>query len=276
MYCIIFCNLEIFFFHTKCMTSTKSMLIYLDWEKTTNKFPRIVHQTWKSKELPDNFQKWRQKCVSMHPRWEFLIWTDEDNREFIKNHYPWFLHVYDGYDRNIKRVDAVRYFYLYHFGGVYMDMDFTCLQTLDKIIQGDVPIFGYQLRDKSSIANAFMASPPRHPFLAYVISQLEKHSNKRHVLDATGPTFLTKRIQEYGIDHVNIFEMPVIYTHEWNDPYPCTEDKLDECMNRFPSAVTTTFWTNTWKEDSHWPSLAVVIFVCAGALFWKFIGNCKK
>ena len=51
----------------------------------------------------------------MHPSWEYKLWTDEDNRNLIKDHYPWFLKTYDEYDVNIKRVDAVRYFYLYHY-----------------------------------------------------------------------------------------------------------------------------------------------------------------
>ena len=38
--------------------------------------------------------------------------------------------IYDNYDVNIKRVDAVRYFYLYHFGGLYVDLDFECIKNI--------------------------------------------------------------------------------------------------------------------------------------------------
>ena len=44
----------------------------------------------------------------------------------------WARGSYDGYDIHIKRVDAVRYFYLYHYGGVYLDLDQLCLRELEK------------------------------------------------------------------------------------------------------------------------------------------------
>ena len=39
--------------------------------------------------------------------------------------------MYDAYSLNIKRVDAIRYFLLFHYGGVYMDADFACVRSLD-------------------------------------------------------------------------------------------------------------------------------------------------
>ena len=67
----------------------------------------------------------------MLPRnWSMWLWTDEDNRELIARDFPSFLPLYDGYDVKIKRIDAVRYFYLYKYGGVYMDLDVMCLHPL--------------------------------------------------------------------------------------------------------------------------------------------------
>lgn len=47
-----------------------------------------------------------------------LLHTDADNRAFIAREFPEYLGLYDGYDTHIKRVDAVRYFLLYRYGGV--------------------------------------------------------------------------------------------------------------------------------------------------------------
>jgi mannosyltransferase OCH1-like enzyme len=44
----------------------------------------------------------------MHPTWEYKLWTDVDNRELVRRHYPWFLEMYDGFPQNIMRADAVR------------------------------------------------------------------------------------------------------------------------------------------------------------------------
>jgi len=37
------------------------------------------------------------------------LWTDDDNRDLVVSHYPWFLHVYDNLLlQPVMRADAVR------------------------------------------------------------------------------------------------------------------------------------------------------------------------
>lgn len=47
------------------------------------------------------------------------------SREVLANivRYPWFLETFDGYPYPIQRADAIRYFVLHHFGGIYIDLD---------------------------------------------------------------------------------------------------------------------------------------------------------
>jgi len=51
------------------------------------------------------------------------LWTDVKSREFIATEYPWFLTTFDNYSQPIQRADAIRYFVLAHFGGIYIDLD---------------------------------------------------------------------------------------------------------------------------------------------------------
>jgi mannosyltransferase OCH1-like enzyme len=48
------------------------------------------------------------------------IWTENSSSEFIKEHYPWFVKACEGYKFPVQRVDAVRYFLLRYFGGIYL------------------------------------------------------------------------------------------------------------------------------------------------------------
>ena len=54
--------------------------------------------------------------------------------QFLEAYYPWFLPVYRSYEIPVNRNDAVRYFYLYHFGGVYLDFDVGCLKSLEPLL----------------------------------------------------------------------------------------------------------------------------------------------
>lgn len=51
------------------------------------------------------------------------LWSEKSSRDFIETHYPWFLRTYDRYRFPVQRVDAVRYFILMHYGGIYLDLD---------------------------------------------------------------------------------------------------------------------------------------------------------
>ncbi len=215
------------------------------------KIPHIIHQTWKNRDPPSDFKNWSGQCKKLHPTWKFILWTDEDNRNFIKNNYPNFLSTYDNYDKKIKRIDAVRYFYLYHYGGVYMDLDFTCLKNMEQLLDTRKAVFGFQLKNpakKGAIANAFMAAPPGHPLFRKLINRLHENGN-RHVLSATGPNFLTDVIKKYKGGDIMVHKMPLIYTHEWNDRGPCRS--IAECKSRHPDAYTATFWAGTWLKNKN-------------------------
>ena len=81
-------------------------------------FPEIVFQTWKSRCLPPHFRAWRASWRRHHPRHRHILWTDEQNRRFVRTHYPHILDTYDSYEVNIERVDAVRFMFLHKHGGL--------------------------------------------------------------------------------------------------------------------------------------------------------------
>lgn len=70
------------------------------------------------RQLPNMSAAFRASCARLHPRFTFRLWANDDARDFLEEHYAWFLPYYDAFDQPIKRADAVRYFLLFHFGGV--------------------------------------------------------------------------------------------------------------------------------------------------------------
>ena len=67
------------------------------------------------------------------------MWTDAKSRELIATEYPWFLNTFDNYSQPIQRADAIRYFVLNHFGGIYIDLD-------DVSVQEQLACFLFHLR----------------------------------------------------------------------------------------------------------------------------------
>jgi hypothetical protein len=79
--------------------------------------PKIFHQSWSSNELPKKFAGWSETCRERHPDWEWVLWTDDDNRELVRRFVPGMLEAYDSLRGPIFRADIVRNAYMYLFGG---------------------------------------------------------------------------------------------------------------------------------------------------------------
>lgn len=170
-------------------------------EKTNgNVIPHIIFQTWKTRtRLPDNYAYWSQSFRDQNPGYQYVLWDDADNRDFIAQDFPWFLGIYDSYPAEIFRADIVRFFFLFRFGGVYSDLDTQCLRPLDQVLAGKHVVLGrmsWTEEFTQAIPNAMMASRPGELFWLLAITiAIERHadlgsqSNQSAVLpeDFTGP-----------------------------------------------------------------------------------------
>ncbi|KAL4076086.1 glycosyltransferase family 32 protein [Scleroderma citrinum] len=167
------------------------------------RIPRILHQTWKSETLPPRWKGVSQACRDMMPDYEYMLWTDASSREFIADHYPWFLDTFDNYKFTIQRADAIRYFVLHHYGGIYLDLDIGCLRPLDPllvypvILPKTIPV---------GISNDLMFAQQGHPFLAQTIHNLVTFDhdwvlNYPTVMFSTGPMFLSMQYSLYTSSH---------------------------------------------------------------------------
>ncbi|MFF2847398.1 glycosyltransferase [Streptomyces sp. NPDC058001] len=174
---------------------------------TQRSVPELIHQTWVDAEAPARWQNWVDSWKRCHPGWEYRLWTDVESRSFLKEHYPWFLPVYDGYPDPLMRADAIRYFLLDHFGGVYVDLDVECLRPVGELLTGRRLVLGCEpslhtrlplARQRAMgriVGNAFIASTPGHPFWAHVQRELVGTHLLPNALDASGPFFLTRALE---------------------------------------------------------------------------------
>jgi mannosyltransferase OCH1-like enzyme len=154
--------------------------------------PRVIHRTYKTADIPPKWLKSYENCQILHPNYTHYFWTDESSRELIKTDFEWFLPTYDSYPFTIQRVDAARYFFLWKFGGVYIDMDVSCRSSLDPLLNHSAWLprtWPY------GISNDVMASVPSHPLMVKAALSLYDHNSNYGskyitVFFTTGPMFL--------------------------------------------------------------------------------------
>jgi len=226
--------------------------------------PRIIHQTWKSEEIPPAFKIFQHSWQSNHPLWLHMLWTDEMNREFIESNYPHFLSIYDGYATNIQRVDAARYFILYHYGGVYVDLDFLCLRNIEPILEGESCVLGREPdehckihKKKIIVSNAFIASTPRHDFISALCGEVSNpiraaYSRNDRILESTGPFMLTRSYERFDLK-----QQVKLLPH--NILYPLNKSELgklsatDQVTSKFSEKLENAYaihyyWGSWWKR----------------------------
>lgn len=192
------------------------------WQQTAEdiarqQIPRIIHQTWKTAELPEtgDWRKAAKLCHKLHPEsagWQHILWTDESARNFIKQFYPGVLSVYDAFPIPIQRVDAMRYYILHHFGGIYIDLDIGCSRPMDSLLH--LPAF-LPITKPIGISNDLIGAKKGHPFMNLLGDQVLLQNSKTHkktrwqrwiywigstyitVFFSTGPMFVNIQLSEY-------------------------------------------------------------------------------
>src|SRR5262245_1687646 len=228
-----------------------------------NAIPLIIHQTWKNTDIPAEWQHYQASWWQHHPQWTYRLWTDEDNRRFIHTHYAWFLPTYDAYPEAIMRVDAVRYFLLHHYGGMYVDLDFECIQPLTPLLSHAALVLGVEPPEHTDmtlareraldriVCNALMASQPQHPFWEHVFTLLMQCRDAPGPLDAAGPFFLTRAYESYGEkQQVKLLPSTLIYPVTKTD---CWAGKLESPSFRQQAtqyAYALHHWSGTWYTQA--------------------------
>jgi len=171
--------------------------------RPVEKIPRIIHQTWKTEKLPLRWKEVREACEAMMSDYQYMLWTDASSREFIAREYPWFLETFDSYPYNIQRADAIRYFVLHKYGGVYMDLDIGCRRRLDSLLRFEVIV---PKTIPVGVSNDLMFSVPQHPYMESLIHSLKsfQHNYLTHyatVMFSTGPMFVSAMYRQFVNGH---------------------------------------------------------------------------
>jgi mannosyltransferase OCH1-like enzyme len=221
--------------------------------------PKLIHQTWKDERVPPSMRAFAESWKINHPGWEYHLWTDTQNREFIRTHFPDFLTRYDSYPYHIQRVDAVRYFQLYTLGGLYVDLDFKCIRSLAQLLSEYECLFGLEPDEHCKnhgreriICNALMATVPKHALFKAIIDELatcDPPYNDRNnaVLETTGPFMLTRVYNRCRPEDVTLLPSQLLYPLSLSEVERTFQNGWGEAEHmKLRNAYAVHYFAGTW------------------------------
>jgi mannosyltransferase OCH1-like enzyme len=233
-------------------------------------FPKRIFQTWKNKSPPKKMAYWAETWRLHNPDYEYVLWDDADNRRLVSEKFPWFLQTYDGYDVEIKRADAIRYMFLYTYGGIYADLDFECLKPFDSLLE---EYSGYDIilgrmesssgpsakwHSSNNIPNAIMISKPGCSFWIRVLQRMVMKAavsgGQGRPEVETGPIVLKEVYSFAWTDSIKVLPSSVLYPISWATDEEerlvalnSDEHSLTQAMKiKYPSAYAVTYWAHSW------------------------------
>ena len=98
--------------------------------------PKIIHQTWKTEELPPIMKYIYAENVKLlkSKGYEFKLWSDKEITDLINSYYPDFFEIYSFARTGVQRGDISRIIILYHYGGIYIDLDVLVMRDFAELL----------------------------------------------------------------------------------------------------------------------------------------------
>ena len=164
--------------------------------------PKLIHQTFQTKNLPPDFEHNVENLIALNPGWVHKIYDDADIVRFIDEHYDitiknYYFKINPRY--GAARADFFRYLLLYKFGGVYLDIKSTISKPLDSILKPGDQYLLTQWENKAGDnregwgKSTYLGDIPGGEFQQW------------HIVAAAGHPFLKSVIERIlnNIDHYN-------------------------------------------------------------------------
>lgn len=225
---------------------------------TTQSIPKIMHFIWLGGDLPIQYQyiisRWKEKT-----NFDVLLWNDITSEKFMQNKtlYRMFKE-----SKNFGiRSDCLRYEILKHFGGVYIDTDFICLDENFGALHDHTQFYGGLLLEKlTQVGNGIIGTIPNHPIIN---SCIDLADDKRYTseiscestrtLFQTGPWVLTMSILNYIKN--NNFNDILIFPSQSFHPFPAAYREHNDSMelvSQFikPWSMACHLWHCSWQSTS--------------------------
>ena len=128
--------------------------------------PKVIHQifiNFKGKEINEIPDYWvsrhKTKTYCEKNNIELKMWGSTELLELLTE-YPEFAPLWEDFRYPIQKVDFMRYLILYHYGGVYLDLDIYPIRDMNHLFEEDY--FFTRWADSKDVYNAILGTEAKN------------------------------------------------------------------------------------------------------------------
>jgi tetratricopeptide (TPR) repeat protein len=157
--------------------------------------PQRITQFWDAEEPPDDLRALGRSWCEHNPAHRYVMFNDRTARTYLQSHFaPAVGMAYRRCRDATTKADLLRLAVLFHWGGVWADMDDRCLASVSDVIPAWVRACFWQERS-GFLCNNFIAAAPGHPILGHALTTAVTAINRGDrdkVWMLTGPGLLSR------------------------------------------------------------------------------------
>ena len=217
-----------------------------------NRIPKIIHYCWLSDDpVPAELQKYMQSWKKYLSGYEFMLWNFD---RFDKNSSIWVKEAFDS-KKYAFAADYIRCYALYHYGGIYLDMDVEVLKPFDDLL--GFPYFF--CREYAAPVEAAVVGVEKH---SAIFADMLKYYEDRHFIrddgsfDTVALPFVMQKVLQQSFSLINIKSMAdfddspdkiCILPCEYFSPKSFT-GKISTTDNSYTIHHYAGSWVGGWKK----------------------------
>lgn len=232
-----------------------------DWYR----IPKIIHQIWLGSPIPAKYFAWMSTWMHWHG-WEYKLWTDENIQSFPLYNQE----LYDKATNFGEKSDILRLELLLHYGGIYVDIDFECVNpsVFDEINRSFDFFIGFEPIDHGTLdgmyklCNAILGATPHHPIINNLVVNMRSNCIKHQhdtVVQKTGPDYISRVIFDYEKGSLSFPEnkwnnsqyrnmyLPCTFLYPFSEPDIRSARSHEELISKIsPETGAIHYWSGSW------------------------------
>lgn len=218
-----------------------------------NKIPKIIHYCWFGNADKSTLAK---KCLNSWrnflPEYSFIEWNEKkidiSSNQYIEKAY-----------KNKKYsfvADYVRIYALYHYGGIYLDLDVEVKKNFNDFLCHSM-FFSFE--DKNHVSTAVIGSVRHHFFLKEL---LQYYNFQKDFTLKTNVDLITQKLVQYGLKENNQFQNIcrkeiTIFPNDYFSPLEFGKN-IPICTQH---TVTIHWFEGTWQDKKIQRKLVLTKFL---------------